>query len=188
MSWTTLPAEDGSTPPRRSPSTSHAPFHELGSAADAVRRRRFAGTEHIATYLIDRNINYTNVCVTACRFCAFYRPPKSEEGWVRSIDEIVEPLPRGGRARSHADHAAGRPSPRVRGSSVTRRCSRPSRPAFPQLALHSLGASEVVHIGRVSELEASRGHPPAGPQRGSTASPGPARRSWWRVRAPRSLL
>ena len=40
----------------------------------------FAGTEHIATYLIDRNINYTNVCVTACRFCAFYRAPKSRRG------------------------------------------------------------------------------------------------------------
>ncbi|MFK0266812.1 dehypoxanthine futalosine cyclase, partial [Streptomyces angustmyceticus] len=49
-----------------------APLHALGQAADAVRRRRYAGTEHIATYIIERNINYTNVCVTACRFCAFY--------------------------------------------------------------------------------------------------------------------
>ncbi|MEU6737125.1 dehypoxanthine futalosine cyclase, partial [Streptomyces physcomitrii] len=38
-----------------------APLHALGSAADAVRRRRYAGTEHIATYIIERNINYTNV-------------------------------------------------------------------------------------------------------------------------------
>ncbi|MEU6737549.1 dehypoxanthine futalosine cyclase, partial [Streptomyces physcomitrii] len=38
-----------------------APLHSLASAADAVRRRRYAGTEHIATYIIERNINYTNV-------------------------------------------------------------------------------------------------------------------------------
>ncbi|MGW3014056.1 dehypoxanthine futalosine cyclase, partial [Streptomyces sp. NPDC001219] len=44
-----------------------APLHALGSVADTIRRRRYAGTEHIATYIIERNINYTNVCVTACR-------------------------------------------------------------------------------------------------------------------------
>ena len=54
-----------------------APLHELGEAADAVRRRRYP--DGIVTYLIDRNINYTNVCVTACKFCAFYRAPKHEE-------------------------------------------------------------------------------------------------------------
>ncbi|MFG2754731.1 dehypoxanthine futalosine cyclase, partial [Streptomyces xanthophaeus] len=54
----------------------HAPLHALGQAADAVRRLRYAGTEHIATYIIERNINYTNVCVTACKFCAFYAAPK----------------------------------------------------------------------------------------------------------------
>ncbi|MEU2874764.1 dehypoxanthine futalosine cyclase, partial [Streptomyces olivoreticuli] len=45
-----------------------APLHALGAAADAVRRRRYAGVEHIATYIIERNINYTNSCVTACKF------------------------------------------------------------------------------------------------------------------------
>src|SRR5882757_1872430 len=64
-----------------------APLHALGEAADAVRRRRFP--DGIATYIIDRNINYTNVCVTACRFCAFYRAPKHPEGWVRDIDDSV---------------------------------------------------------------------------------------------------
>src|ERR1700712_5051528 len=51
-----------------------APLHALGQAADAVRRRRFP--DNVATYIIDRNINYTNVCLTACKFCAFYRSPK----------------------------------------------------------------------------------------------------------------
>jgi cyclic dehypoxanthinyl futalosine synthase len=129
----------------------HAPFHELGSAADAVRRRRFAGTEHIATYLIDRNINYTNVCVTACRFCAFYRAPKSQEGWVRSVEEIVE------RCREAVDLGAtqimlqGGHHPDF-GIEWYEGAFSAIKAAFPQLALHSLGGSEVVHIGRVSGL------------------------------------
>jgi len=66
-----------------------APFHALGGAADAARRERFASAADLATYLIDRNINYTNVCVTACKFCAFYRAPKHADGWVRDLDEIL---------------------------------------------------------------------------------------------------
>ena len=64
-----------------------APLHALGEAADAVRRRRYP--DNIATYIIDRNINYTNVCVTACKFCAFYRAPKHEEGWTHPLEEIL---------------------------------------------------------------------------------------------------
>ena len=66
-----------------------APLHALGRAADAARRRRFADTAGIATYLIDRNINYTNACVTACKFCAFYRTPKHAEAWTHPLEEIL---------------------------------------------------------------------------------------------------
>jgi cyclic dehypoxanthinyl futalosine synthase len=52
----------------------------LGRAADAVTRRLHP--DPIRTYNIDRNINYTNVCTAVCDFCAFYRKPKSDEGYV----------------------------------------------------------------------------------------------------------
>ncbi len=59
---------------------------ELGGAADAVRRRLHpAGT---ATYQIDRNINYTNVCIYRCTFCAFYRKAGDPEAYVLPLDEI----------------------------------------------------------------------------------------------------
>ena len=64
-----------------------APLHPLGEAADTVRRRRYP--DNIVTYIIDRNINYTNVCVTACKFCAFYRAPKHAEGWTHPTEEIL---------------------------------------------------------------------------------------------------
>src|SRR5580765_6368823 len=59
---------------------------ELGQLADAERWRRHA--DPVVTYIIDRNINYTNVCVADCQFCAFYRRPKHLEGYVLSFEEI----------------------------------------------------------------------------------------------------
>jgi cyclic dehypoxanthinyl futalosine synthase len=128
-----------------------APFHALGQAADKVRRARFGDTAHIATYIIDRNINYTNVCLTACKFCAFYRSPNHEEGWTRTVEEIVE------RCREAVDLGAtqimlqGGHSPDL-GIDWYEGTFAAIKAAHPSLTLHSLGASEVVHIGRVSGL------------------------------------
>src|SRR3954465_7306546 len=59
---------------------------ELGQLADAERWRQHR--ENVVTYIIDRNINYTNVCVADCKFCAFYRRPKHGEGYVLSFEQI----------------------------------------------------------------------------------------------------
>ncbi len=63
-----------------------APLLELGRLADAERWRQHP--DPTVTYIIDRNINYTNVCVADCKFCAFYRRPKHGEGYVLSFEEI----------------------------------------------------------------------------------------------------
>jgi cyclic dehypoxanthinyl futalosine synthase len=67
-----------------------APALELGAAADA-RRRQLHG-DGVVTYIIDRNVNYTNVCVTRCKFCNFYRPPGHKEGYTLSRDELGRKL------------------------------------------------------------------------------------------------
>src|SRR5205809_2430485 len=59
---------------------------ELGALADAARWKLHP--ENVVTYNIDRNINYTNVCVADCKFCAFYRRPKHDEGYVLSFEQI----------------------------------------------------------------------------------------------------
>jgi len=65
-----------------------APVLELGAAADA--RRRMLHPDDVVTYIIDRNVNYTNVCVTRCKFCNFYRPPTNKtEGYVLSREELA---------------------------------------------------------------------------------------------------
>jgi dehypoxanthine futalosine cyclase len=59
---------------------------ELGARADAVRREKHP--EGLVSYIVDRNVNYSNLCVTDCRFCAFYRRPKDDEAYVLSYEEI----------------------------------------------------------------------------------------------------
>ena len=67
-----------------------APTSLLGQLADAVRARRHP--EGIVTYIIDRNVNYTNVCVARCTFCAFYREVGSAEGYVLGFDELFRKI------------------------------------------------------------------------------------------------
>lgn len=62
------------------------PLFEIASAADAVRRRRT--DPEVVTYLIDRNINYSNVCSVGCSFCGFYRTRRQDDAYTLSFDEI----------------------------------------------------------------------------------------------------
>jgi cyclic dehypoxanthinyl futalosine synthase len=64
----------------------HAPLLELGAEADRVRREKHP--DDVVTFIVDRNINYTNVCVADCGFCAFYRRPRHEEGYTLSFEQI----------------------------------------------------------------------------------------------------
>jgi cyclic dehypoxanthinyl futalosine synthase len=124
-----------------------APFHELGEAADAVRRRRYP--DGIVTYLIDRNINYTNVCVTACKFCAFFRAPKHGEGWSHPMEEILrrcgeavdlgatQVMLQGGH---HPDY----------GVDYYEELFSTVKGAYPELVIHSIGPSEILHMSKVS--------------------------------------
>ena len=62
----------------------------IGAAADEIRKRRHP--DNVVTYIIDRNINYTNVCNVVCTFCAFYRRPGAPDTYVRTLDEICEKI------------------------------------------------------------------------------------------------
>lgn len=71
----------------------HLPLEELGALAD--RRRQLARADtydgrgnEIVTYIVDRNINYTNICNVYCKFCAFYRTEKDDDAYVIALDEL----------------------------------------------------------------------------------------------------
>src|SRR5262245_63011548 len=63
-----------------------APTQLLGRLADTIRARKHP--ERVVTYIIDRNVNYTNICIARCNFCAFYRTVGSADGYVLGFEEI----------------------------------------------------------------------------------------------------
>src|SRR5690349_10780656 len=68
----------------------NAPLLELGAEANRMRIERHP--EGIVTFIVDRNINYTNVCVADCGFCAFYRRPRHAEGYTLSFEQIGQKI------------------------------------------------------------------------------------------------
>lgn len=75
----------------------HLPLHELGALADhrrlAAKHSAYDGRgNEVVTYIVDRNINYTNVCNVYCKFCAFYRTEKDDDHYVLTLDQIDEKL------------------------------------------------------------------------------------------------
>jgi cyclic dehypoxanthinyl futalosine synthase len=126
-----------------------APLHPLGEAADAVRRRRYP--DGIVTYIIDRNINYTNVCVTACKFCAFYRAPKHAEGWSHSTEEILRRCGEAVELGATQVMLQGGHHPDY-GVEYYENLFSAVKRDFPTLVVHSIGPSEILHMARVSDV------------------------------------
>jgi FO synthase subunit 2 len=116
-----------------------ADLHALCAVADALRQRQVGNT---ATYVVNRNINFTNVCVKGCRFCAFSRAQKSYEGYFLDEEEIVR---RSLEARSlgatEVCLQAGL-APRVDGRIYVRLC-RAIKTAAPDLHVHAFSPEEV---------------------------------------------
>src|SRR5881394_3771418 len=73
------------------------PLEELGALADERRRQAKRKAYHgrgneIVTYIVDRNINYTNVCNVYCKFCAFYRTEKDDDSYVITHEEMDQKI------------------------------------------------------------------------------------------------
>jgi len=89
----------------------HADLLTLGELADHVRRRKHP--ESIVTYIVDRNLNPTNVCITDCGFCAFYRRPDAEGAYVLPREEIFFHAVRGSGSRIVAGETSPAAAARV---------------------------------------------------------------------------
>src|ERR1700736_5763865 len=121
----------------------------IGAAAHQLRKKK--NDPRVATYQIDRNINYTNFCTEYCSFCAFYRPLGAKDGYILSLETIYEKidetlalggtgiLMQGGlHPDLHIEYYEN-----MLGSIQQR---------YPQLHLHCFSAPEVICIAEVSGL------------------------------------
>ncbi|TAK19156.1 MAG: dehypoxanthine futalosine cyclase [Acidobacteria bacterium] len=125
------------------------PTAELGRMADAVRREKHP--EGFVTYIIDRNVNYTNVCLERCKFCAFYRDVGSSEGYMLSFAEIFRKIEEtislgGGQLLMQGGHNPDVPLQWYLD------LFREVKTRYPAFKLHALSPPEVVHISRLSGL------------------------------------
>lgn len=120
----------------------------VGRLANELRERLNADRTH---YVVNRHINYTNVCVNQCRFCAYFRPPGHAEAYTMSIDEIVAAaLP--GRDEGIAElHIVGGCHPDLPLEYYADMLSRLAA-AMPEVHLQALTAVEIAHIAEVSGL------------------------------------
>ncbi len=125
-----------------------ADFLELGMLADHVRQRLHP--EGIVTYIIDRNINYTNVCTAQCAFCAFYRDLPSTEGYVLSKEELSQKIEETLALGGHQILLQGGLHPDL-GIEYYEELFRWIKATYP-IWIHGLSPAEVMHVARVSSL------------------------------------
>jgi cyclic dehypoxanthinyl futalosine synthase len=126
----------------------HAPTHVLGQLADDIRMRKHP--DRTVTYIIDRNVNYTNVCVAKCNFCAFYRDVGSHEGYVLGFDEIFrkidETIEVGGvQLLMQGGHNPDLPL------TWYEDLFRAIKQRYPDFKLHALSPPEVIHLSRLAQ-------------------------------------
>jgi len=128
-----------------------APTHVLGRLADTIRLRKHP--EGVVTYIIDRNVNYTNICVARCNFCAFYRPVGSGEGYVLGFEEIFSKIDEtisvgGNQLLLQGGHNPDLPIQWYED------LFRAVKARYPQFKLHALSPPEVLHISRLNQIPA----------------------------------
>ncbi len=121
----------------------------LGAAANAVTERLHP--ERYRTYNIDRNINYTNVCTAVCDFCAFYRGPKHEEGYVldraQLLDKIGETVELGGEQIL----LQGGLHPKFK-LDWYEQMLREIKEKYPMVNVHGFSPPEIHHFTKVNNL------------------------------------
>lgn len=132
----------------------HANVAELGMLAHWVRTQRHP--ERVVTYNIGRNINYTNVCWVKCDFCAFYRKPGSDEGYVLPNEQIFAKIDEliavgGDEPKSCEILMQGGLNPKLRLDYYEQLLSA-IRQRYPQVQLHCLSATEIIYIAHLSKL------------------------------------
>ena len=122
----------------------HGDAIELGRLADAKRRELFGDT---VTFIVDRNINYTNVCKNECKFCAFFRRKEHKDAYLLTYDEIL--------AKVKETVAAGGTQVMIQGGlypdlglEYYEKMLRLIRDEFPSITIHSFTATEIQYFAQ----------------------------------------
>ncbi len=129
-----------------------ADLFDLGAAANELNLRKNPKAAREATFVVDRNINYSNYCNTGCKFCAFYRlPGDRKEGYIETHEEIFKKINELVAMGGTQVMMQGGHNPAL-GIDYYEGLTRAVKKEFPQVQIHSYSASEVLHIAKVSGI------------------------------------
>ncbi len=126
-----------------------APLLELGALAAGARFARFP--EKVVTFVIDSNPNYTNVCITDCQFCAFYRKPGDPEAYTLTVEEVLAKIESAASRGATTVLLQGGHNPALPLDYYTT-LVRETRRRFPEVTPHFFTASEIRTVAQVSNL------------------------------------
>jgi cyclic dehypoxanthinyl futalosine synthase len=121
----------------------------IGMAANEVRRKKT--DPRVATYQIDRNINYTNFCTEYCSFCAFYRPMGSKEGYILTFEQICHKIDEMLELGGTGVLLQGGLNPDLKLEYYENLLSS-LKQKYPRVHLHCFSAPEIICIAEISQL------------------------------------
>lgn len=127
----------------------HARLLDLGAAASLMRKRIVPGDE--VTFIVDRNVNYTNVCVSGCRFCAFYRSDDAPDAYVLTREQLAEKVAETMALDGTAILLQGGMHPDL-GIDWYEKMLSEIKSDHPGIHVHGFGPPEIVHIARLSGI------------------------------------
>jgi cyclic dehypoxanthinyl futalosine synthase len=126
-----------------------APILELGAIASEARYQRIP--DKVVTFVIDSNPNYTNVCITDCQFCAFYRKPGDPEAWTLTVDEVLAKVESAANKGATTVLLQGGHNPALP-LDYYESLVRETRRRFPQVTPHFFTASEIQTVAKLSSI------------------------------------
>ena len=129
-----------------------APLLEVGALAQEARFRAIPARQ--VTFVIDSNPNYTNVCITDCQFCAFYRKPGHPEAWTLTVEQVLEKIEFAASKGATTVLLQGGHNPELP-LDYYLTIVRESRRRFPAVTPHFFTASEIQTMAEVSKLTVS---------------------------------
>ena len=126
-----------------------ANLHELAKSAHDLRMTKHP--EPIVTYIVDRNINYSNICISGCKFCAFYRSPGQNGGFVLSRGELFEKIQETISLGGVQILLQGSLNPDL-SLYFYQDMLESIKNRFPKIHIHGFSPPEIVHLAHISKL------------------------------------
>lgn len=127
----------------------HAPVTDLMFVANELRKKQKPDGK--VTWIIDRNVNTTNVCIANCKFCNFYRIPGHEQAYITTIDQYKQKIEETFKYGGEQLLLQGGHHPDL-GLSFYTQLFRELKSLYPNLKLHSLGPPEIAHIAKLEKM------------------------------------